>query len=64
MNLATKLERIFIALMEALDRHRGKGQQNMNVEHVHVHDGAQAIVGPVSHQASEGASQENHGKSN
>jgi hypothetical protein len=39
--------------MEALNRHRGKGQQKMTVEHVHVHDGGQAIVGFVS-QGGEG----------
>jgi hypothetical protein len=31
----------------ALNRHRGKGQQKVTVEHVHVHDGGQAIVGNV-----------------
>jgi hypothetical protein len=35
-------------LVEALDRHRGKGQQRITVEHVHVNDGGQAIVGAVS----------------
>ena len=33
--------------MEALNRHRGKGQQRVTVEHVHVHQGGQAIVGAV-----------------
>jgi hypothetical protein len=28
-------------------RHRGKGQQKGTVEHVHVHNGGQAIVGNV-----------------
>ena len=35
------------ALVEALNRHRGKGQQKVSVEHVHVHAGGQAIVGAV-----------------
>ena len=26
-------------LLDALDRHRGKGQQKVTVEHVHVHSG-------------------------
>jgi hypothetical protein len=30
-----------------LNRHRGKGQQKVTVEHVHVHEGGQAIVGNV-----------------
>jgi hypothetical protein len=34
-------------LLEALNRHRGKGQQKVTVEHVHVHEGGQAIVGNV-----------------
>jgi hypothetical protein len=32
---------------EALNRHRGKGQQKVTVEHVHVHAGGQAVVGMV-----------------
>ena len=31
----------------ALNRHRGKGQQKVTVEHVHVHAGGQAVVGTV-----------------
>lgn len=42
-----KLARTFTAQMEALNRHRGKGQQKMIVEHVHVYEGGQAIVGNV-----------------
>ena len=34
-------------LLDALNRHRGKGQQKVTVEHVHVHAGGQAIVGAV-----------------
>ena len=33
--------------MEALQRYRGKGQQKVTVEHVHVHSGGQAVVGMV-----------------
>ena len=33
--------------MEALNRHRGKGQQKVTVEHVTVNAGGQAIVGSV-----------------
>ena len=43
----TKLARTFTTQMEALNRYRGKGHQKMTVEHVHVHDGGQAIVGTV-----------------
>ncbi|MBM3527720.1 MAG: hypothetical protein FJX62_06485 [Alphaproteobacteria bacterium] len=44
---ANKLSRSFAALVEALNRHRGKGQQKVTVEHVHVHSGGQAVVGVV-----------------
>ena len=45
---AVKLSRTFAALLEALNRHRGKGQQKVTVEHVHVHAGGQAVVGMVT----------------
>jgi hypothetical protein len=44
---ANKLSRTFATLLETLNRHRGKGQQKVTVEHVHVHEGGQAIVGNV-----------------
>src|SRR5450432_2331765 len=44
---ANKLSRTHATLLEALNRHRGKGQQKVTVEHVHVHEGGQAIVGNV-----------------
>jgi hypothetical protein len=47
LNQANKLSRTYAALVEALNRHRGKGQQKVTVEHVHVHEGGQAIVGNV-----------------
>jgi len=47
LNQANKLSRSFATLLEALNRHRGKGQQKVVVEHVHVHAGGQAIVGAV-----------------
>ena len=47
LNQANKLVRSYSTLVEALNRHRGKGQQKVTVEHVHVHQGGQAIVGAV-----------------
>jgi len=44
-NLAVKLLRTFTLQIEALQRYRGKGQQKVTVEHVHVNAGGQAIVG-------------------
>jgi integrase len=40
---ANKLSRTYATLLEALNRHRGKGQQKVTVEHVHVHSGGQAV---------------------
>lgn len=42
-----KVVKAYTTLLEALNRHRGKGQQKVTVEHVHVHSGGQAIVGSV-----------------
>ena len=47
LNQANKLSRTWATLLEALNRHRGKGQQKVTVEHVHVHAGGQAVVGVV-----------------
>ena len=45
---ATRLMRLHLDQIEALQKLKGKaGQQKMTVEHVHVHAGGQAIVGPV-----------------
>ena len=43
-----RLVRSFAALTDALNRHRGKGQQVVRVEHVTVQAGGQAIVGAVT----------------
>jgi hypothetical protein len=47
---ANKLSRTYATLLDALNRHRGKGQQKVTVEHVHVHAGGQAVVGTVEHR--------------
>jgi hypothetical protein len=47
---ANKLSRTYATLLECLNRHRGKGQQKVTVEHVHVHSGGQAVVGVVETQ--------------
>jgi hypothetical protein len=48
LSQANKLSRSFAVLLDALNRHRGKGQQTVRVEHVHVHSGGQAVVGAVT----------------
>ena len=52
---ATKLSRASAALVDTLNRHRGKGQQKVTVEHVHVHSGGQAIVGTVERSSPGGS---------
>jgi len=47
LNQANKLSRTYAMLLEALNRHRGKGQQKVTVEHVTVHSGGQAVVGMI-----------------
>jgi hypothetical protein len=47
LNQAGKLSRTFAMLIDALNRHCGKGMQKITVEHVHVHSGGQAVVGVV-----------------
>jgi hypothetical protein len=44
---AQKLMSLYTKQLAALDKHRGKGQQKVTVEHVNVAAGGQAIVGNV-----------------
>lgn len=46
---AVRLMRLFVEQLEAMARLKGKTrQQKVTVEHVHVYEGGQAIVGAVS----------------
>ena len=55
LNQANRLSRTFAALVEALNRHRGKsGQQTVRVEHVTVNQGGQAVVGAVERPGGRG----------
>ena len=47
LSQANKLSRSCAVLLDALNRHRGKGQQKVTVEHVTVNAGGQAIVGSI-----------------
>jgi hypothetical protein len=47
-NYANKLLRLELDLMQALDRHRRGHKQTVEVRHVHMHPGAQGIVGIVN----------------
>jgi hypothetical protein len=48
-NFANRLLQTFTAQMETLKTYRTKGEQKVEVKHVHVNRGGQAIVGAVSH---------------
>ena len=48
VNYATKLLQVFTSQMEAFRKRRTGGQQKMVVEHVHVNEGGQAVVGAVN----------------
>jgi hypothetical protein len=55
---ATRLMRLFIQQIETIQKLKGKsGQQRVTVEHVHVHQGGQAIVGSVRASTEEGGQQ-------
>lgn len=45
---AHKFMRIYIDQLNALNKHRGKGQQKVTVEYVNIESGGNAIVGNVS----------------
>ncbi len=45
---AAKLMELYLRQVRALDKHRGKGQQTVTVEHVYVAAGGQALVGNVA----------------
>lgn len=47
-NLATKFLRTYTTQMETLAKLRRGGEQTVRVEHVHVYNGGQAIVGQVA----------------
>ena len=55
LNQANRLSRTYAAMLEALNRHRGKGsQQKVTVEHVTVNEGGQAVVGAVERPGGRG----------
>ena len=48
LNQAAKLMTLYARQLDTLNKHRGKGQQKVTVEYVHVAEGGQAIVGQVN----------------
>jgi len=47
INHVTKLTRTFVAQVEALKRYRTGGKQTIQVQHVNVNEGGQAVVGNI-----------------
>jgi len=48
INRSTKLMRTFTTQLETLQKYRNKGKQTIQVQHVTVNDGGQAVVGNVA----------------
>jgi hypothetical protein len=57
-----KLTRTFAAQVSALKEYRSKGEQKMTVQHVHVAEGGQAIVGNVNAPTEGGGAREKSGE--
>ena len=47
INRVTKLMRTYVAQVEALRKYRTGGQQTIQVQHINVNDGGQAVVGNI-----------------
>lgn len=47
--MANKFMRTFTTQVEAFEKFKRGGHQSIKVDHVHVHEGGQAIVGNVQH---------------
>lgn len=48
--MANKLLKTFTTQVEVYEKFKRGGHQSIKVDHVHVHNGAQAIVGNVNHE--------------
>lgn len=47
-NLAAKLANVFIQQVNLMQKLKGTNQQKVVFEHVHIHNGAQAVVGAIN----------------
>jgi hypothetical protein len=56
-NYALKLLRLQLDMIRALDQHRRGNKQTVEVRHVHIHSGAQGLVGIVNAGEREGGGQ-------
>lgn len=53
-NATAKLLRAFNASLDTLNKHRRGGRQMIRVDHVHVNDGGQAVVGVIENSKAGG----------
>ena len=60
--MVARLTKAFASQVDALAKLRRGGEQRVVVEHVHIHAGAQAIVGAVTHTGGPRALIENQGQ--
>jgi hypothetical protein len=51
---ATRLLRLQLDLVQALDRHRRGHKQTVEVRHLHIHSGAQGVVGIAGEREGDG----------
>lgn len=58
MVYSTKLQRTFLAQIDALQKLRGKGQRGMRIDHVTVNSGGQAVVGHIEHSSGSGSDEQ------
>lgn len=56
-NYALKLFRLQLEMIQTFDRHRRGNRQTVEVRHVHIHAGAQGVVGIVNADLKEGGGQ-------
>jgi hypothetical protein len=55
VKMTDRLLRAFRETCETLQKHKGKGsKQEVRVQHIHIHEGAQAVVGAVNNSRGEG----------
>lgn len=54
LGMANKLMRTFANQVEAFEKFKRGGKQSIKVDHVHVHEGGQAIVGNIQHPGTGG----------
>lgn len=47
-NQGIGLMRLYSQQLETLDKHRNKGKQRMTIEHIHISNGGQAVIGDVT----------------